>query len=286
MNMKGSPGNFLIGILVGAASWLPGISGGVIAVTFGVYERLIDDISNLRTRIREDLAFLLSLGLGIAAGLFAAVFILDRALAEYLLASMFIFVGLIIGQLPELVRITKRNEPTRLSHAGWFALGAAVMMLLLALRLYLGEGETGGAITDADVHIGLILSFLAGAVFAISKIVPGISGSTVLLALGLFVWMNHMIASFDILYLLPFGVGFVIAVFAFAKVMGHLLRNYHHQVYYFILGLTAGSVIMISAIALDMKLITGYGDVLIAFGAAAAGALISLMFTRIKTSKT
>jgi len=278
MGVREGSDNFIVGFLVGAVSWLPGISGGIVAVVFGVYERLIDDLNNLRTKIREDFWFLFTLGAGIALGMLVMVFVIDYLMGAYLLATMFLFVGLIMGQLPTLIKITKRGEPTKGSHTLCFSLGIVAMMLLLLLKLHLGGEENGNVIEHSGLLIGIVLSFFAGAVFAVSKIVPGISGSTVLLALGLFTWMNHAITSFNLLYLLPFGIGFVLAVFMFAKIMGHILKEYHHFVYYFITGLTVGSIILIIAITE----IVGLHDVLIGCAAVVAGVLISLGISMIR----
>ncbi|MDR0335367.1 MAG: DUF368 domain-containing protein [Methanomassiliicoccaceae archaeon] len=277
MDAKEGSNNFLIGILVGAASWLPGISGGVVAVLFGVYERLIDDVNNIRTKIKEDFWFLVTLMAGIIIGLLIIVYIIDYMMSIYLMITMFFFVGLIIGQLPDLVRITKRGEPTKRSHAVWLAIGFAVMMLLLFTELYV-IGDSEEVIEDSGLIIGMTLSFIAGAVYAVSKIVPGISGATVMLVLGLYVWMNTIIKQFDLVYLLPFGIGFIIAVFAFAKVMGYILKNHHHAIYYFIIGLTVGSIVVILALT-DVG---GLADVAIGCAAAAVGIVISMALSMIK----
>ncbi|MDR2866491.1 MAG: DUF368 domain-containing protein, partial [Methanomassiliicoccaceae archaeon] len=131
MGAKEGSKNFIIGVLVGAASWLPGISGGIVAVIFGIYERLIDDVTHIRKKIREDFWFLAAILSGIVAGLLAVAYFLDYMMNEHLLAAMFLFVGLILGQLPSLMKITKRGEPTKAPHIIWLALGFAVMISLL-----------------------------------------------------------------------------------------------------------------------------------------------------------
>ncbi|MCL2143254.1 MAG: DUF368 domain-containing protein [Methanomassiliicoccaceae archaeon] len=277
MDAKEGSNNFIVGFLVGAASMLPGISGGIVAVLFGIYERLIDDVNHLRAKIKEDLGFLLTVGCGILLGLLVFVYITKFLLDEYFVATMFLFVGLIIGQIPELLKITKRGEPVKAPYVIWFAIGIGVMMCLLALEL-VGEGGGEAVIESSGIAVGLVLSFLAGAILAVSKIVPGISGSTVLLALGLYTWMLTIIKDFELVYLLPFGIGFIFAIFAFAKVMGHILERYHHPLYYFITGLTIGSVILIIMIT-D---VAGFADVLIGIAACAVGIVISLAFSMVK----
>jgi putative membrane protein len=275
-NAKEGSNNFIIGFLIGAVSMLPGISAGVIAVIFNVYERLIDDINHLRVKIKEDLLFIATLGTGILLGLLVFVYVTDFMMDLHMLAAMFFFVGLIIGQLPDLVKITKKGEPTKRSHLAWLSLGLAVMIALLILELFVGEGGGEAVIENSGLAVGIVLSFAAGAILAISKIIPGISGSTVLLALGLFSWMLAIIKEFDIIYLVPFAAGFIVAVFAFAKIMWHIIEKHHHPLYYFILGLTVGSIILITAISYDM--IGDLTDILIGCGAAVIGIIVGLAF--------
>jgi len=283
MSAKEDSNNFFVGILLGAVTWLPGISAGILAVLFGIYERLVEDVSHLRTKLREDLRFLIALGCGIVIGIAVMVFILDYLMDAYFVATMFLFVGLIIGQLPDLLKITKRGEPTKGSHIVWLSVGFAVMMLLLLLEL--GPGGTWGAdtIMGSGIIVGVLLSFIAGMVFAVSKIVPGISGSTILIALGLWFWLISVMKGFELTYLLPFGIGFVAGILLFAKVMWYILERYHHQVYYFILGLTFGSVILILAISG----VGNWTDLVWGICAAVLGIAISLAFGRVRMpSKT
>jgi putative membrane protein len=138
---------------------------------------------------------------------------------------------------------------------------------------------------DSALYIGVILSFVVGLIFAVSKIVPGISASTLLLALGLFYWMNSTVLHFDLLYLVPFGLGFIVAVALFSKVMWHLIENHHHPLYYFIVGLTLGSIIVILATdeVTESWDALGMNAAFIAVAAAAIGLVVSLAFGRINS---
>jgi putative membrane protein len=278
MDAKEGSNNFLKGILVGATSWVPGMSGGIVAVILGVYERLIDDITHFRTKIKEDFWFLATLLTGILVGLLVIVYVIKYAIDGFPVPTMFLFAGLIIGQLPDLMRITKRNEPMKASHTVWMALGLIVMTILLLLRIMYPDEDP---IANSDLLIGVLLSFLVGAIFAISKIIPGISGATVLVVLGLYTWMNDIISGFDLLYLIPFGIGFVAAVFLFAKVMWYIIEKHHHRLYYFVTGLTVGSIMFILVYTM-----IEYGfatmDILMGCAAAAIGIIISLAFSRLR----
>jgi len=278
MDAKEGSNNLVVGFLVGATSMAPGISGGVVAVLFGIYERLIDDLNHIRTKIKEDLGFLLTVGIGILIGLISFVYVIDYLIDRYNVFMMFFFVGLIMGQVPYLAKITKRGEPAKRSHIIWLAAGIIVMLCLMPLAIYVKNGGEGDLIESSGLLMGVMISFAVGAILAISKIIPGISGSNVLLALGLYVWMLTIIKEVDLVHLIPFGIGFIVAMFAFAKVMGHILNNYHHAVYYFISGLTLGSVVLI----LVLTDVTELSHLLIGGIAVVAGVLVSMGFSRIK----
>ncbi|MCL2712331.1 MAG: DUF368 domain-containing protein [Methanomassiliicoccaceae archaeon] len=284
MDGKEGSKNFLIGFLVGAASTLPGISGGVVAVLFRVYERLIDDVSHIRTKLKEDFWFLLTIGLGILIGLVGFLYVTKEMMTSYGLPTMFFFVGLIIGQLPDLVKITKKGEPVKTSHIVWLSLGLVVMMVLLFLEL---NGESGGneaIIENSGPIVGIMLAFFVGALFSSSKIIPGISGSTVLLALGLYLWMINIVTGFELLYLIPFTLGFLIMMFVSTKVMSKIIEKHHHPLYYFIVGLTVGSVILVTVISYNDHIFE-WTDVLIGLAAAIIGIAVSMAFGMMRRSE-
>jgi putative membrane protein len=286
MDAKEGSNNFIIGFLIGAASTIPGISGGVVAVLFRVYERLIYDVSHLRAKLKEEFWFILTIGLGILLGLVLLMFVMKFVINEYELAAMFLFAGLILGQLPDLVRITKNNEPTKTSHLMWLYVGLAVMTILLIAEIYNGGGEigSGSGTTILDGYgpmVGVLAAFVVGAIFASSKIVPGISGTTVLIAMGLYMWTINIVTEFQLLYLIPFTIGFVAAIFLSAKVMHHIIKKYHSALYYFIVGLTVGSLMLITILSYH-RLIDGLMDIGIACAALSAGVVMSVLLSRIK----
>lgn len=259
--------NIIIGFVIGVASILPGVSGGLIAVVYGVYERLVKDIGDIWHKWIPEFWFLLTLGSGILLGMFVTAIGLNAVLGTYLIPSMFLFMGLILAQVPEVYKIAKDGKPMK----AWYAVSFIAGVLIMVLFLVIGTGEANAQPMDHTWQNAVLL-VVVGIILAISKIAPGISGSSVLLAIGLFQVMTNAMAHFDLYFLIPLGIGLVIGLFGFAKVMTYLLDNYRSMTYYCILGLTIGSLFVI------FPGIGSLTDAVIAVAAFAVGVGISYLF--------
>lgn len=222
---------------MGIVSMLPGASGATVAVIFGIYERLIGDIADIRGRLVHDLGFVFVVGTGIVIGLMVCAFGLDFLIERVEIPMMFFFVALIVTQVPDIVKLGDDGAPA----TGWnllaFAAGLAVMVALLFV-------DEGGS--DGGEGLGLPAMVAVGAILAVSKIAPGISGSTVLLALGLYTPFMHALTDLDIVTLAPVGAGFVVGALLFSKVVDHFMRNNRKSAYAAILGLTVGSIVTVT----------------------------------------
>ncbi len=256
--------NVIAGFFIGMASQVPGVSGGTLAVIFGVYDRLIRDLDKLSKSIRKDLLFLVTLGVGIVLGMWlpsnAIVWLTDNM---YLFA-MFLFIGLIIGQLPDVTTEAVRGrESFNLKDVLLLAVGFAVA----ASAVFLG----GSGTNLEHNYINLILVFACGILLAISKLMPGISGSTLLLMLGLYEnFYITIFATMDFFFLIPLGLGLLIGILGFSKVIRYLLDNHRSGMYMVVLGLTLGSVVTI------YPGISGIGDLGVGIAGLAIGVLVSL----------
>ena len=230
----------LVGFLIGIAFALPGVSGAVIAVVFGIYGRLVANLSDLKTGLKKDFWFIMFLGAGLAAGFVMFAVIFTDAVEAHEDIIMLLFLGLIIGQLPELCKIAKGDEPVRPKYVMYAIIGVIAMILLL-----LATGGEVGDVTLDHTTMGIVLTFCAGAILAVSGIVPGISGTSILIAIGLFTPTMGIVSDFDFLLALPLLAGAFIGMVFIAKIMNNLLSTRYYETYYVVLGLTAGSVILI-----------------------------------------
>ena len=158
---------------------------------------------------------------------------------------MFFFAALIVAQIPDIMKLADDGTPTSKWNIMAFIVGFAIMIAFL----FIGDGND----MELDGVTGIVLMVLVGIILAVSKLAPGVSGSTVLLALGLYTPFMHALTDLDITYLLPILIGLLIGILGFSKVMDHCMRSHKKSTYVMILGLTAGSVITVSIQAM-MKL--------------------------------
>jgi putative membrane protein len=234
--------SFINGVVTGIASILPGVSGGLILVLCGSYERLIEDISELRQKIRPEFFFLVAIASGLLVGMLGCTLFLDWTLDRFAAPMMAFFFGLIVAQIPEVWKLTGYEKGSKISVASIVCL-AVGLGIIIALMVVNG----GGRVVDTDDHsIGnMVLFALCGIVLAVSKVMPGISGSSLLIALGLFEVTISSVAHLDIYFIAPLCVGLLIGLFGFAKVMDMCLKRFRTETYMLIMGLTIGSLMII-----------------------------------------
>jgi len=271
---------FFVGLLVGIVSTVPGVSGAVLAVVFGIYERLVEDIADIRHKIRDDFAFLMIVGVGIIIGVIVSFKGLDWILENYLVASMMLFTGMILGQLPELWKYTLPETKPSKTNILAFAVGIAIMCVFLVIAMY----ETEGIVLEHDMKSGMYM-IIIGIIFSISHLAPGISGATVLLAMGLYPALIETISGFDVILMVPLVIGILIGLIGFAKVVHYALSRYRKTTYMLILGLTIGSLLVIGREVVIAE--PGIMDIALGVVALVAGILISIWFSRLgrKASK-
>ena len=235
MGIAGYVRNVIVGVITGIFMMLPGASGATITVVFGIYERLIHDVSKL-SNIISDIRFLITLGIGVVLGVLICSKGLDFLIDSYEIPLMFFFAVLILVQIPDIKSQSDDGEkPTTMNYVA-FAAGFLIMIGILLIGL-----ETGEQMESP----GPIILFFAGIIYVVSAISPGISGSTILLALGLFSAVVEGIGNLELMTLLPLALGGLVGLVLFAKIIDRCVTDHRKSTYFAILGLTAGSVITV-----------------------------------------
>lgn len=266
--------DILVGALVGLVSMLPGASGATIAVIFGIYERLVSDLADIRHRLLKDLRFIILIFIGIVLGMMVCAFGLEFLMDHIEVPTMFFFAALIVAQIPDIMKLGDDGEPLSKWNIAAFVVGFVIMIAFL----FLGDGND----VELEGITGTILMVLVGIILAVSKLAPGVSGSTVLLALGLYTPFMHALTDMDIGYLLPILIGLVIGVLGFSKIVDHCMRNHKKSTYVMILGLTAGSVITVSVQAI-MKL-SGTEMIAMSIAGIVIGLLLGIGISKVASS--
>ena len=266
--------DILVGALVGLVSMLPGASGATIAVIFGIYERLVSDLADIRNRLLKDLRFIILIFIGIVLGMMVCAFGLEFLMDHIEVPTMFFFAALIVAQIPDIMKLGDDGEPLSKWNITAFIVGFVIMIAFL----FLGDGND----VKLEGITGTVLMVLVGIILAVSKLAPGVSGSTVLLALGLYAPFMHALTDMDIGYLLPILIGLVIGVLGFSKIVDHCMRNHKKSTYVMILGLTAGSVITVSVQAI-MKL-SGTEMIAMSIAGIVIGLLLGIGLSKVASS--
>ena len=233
----------IAGIAVGIANVIPGVSGGTIAVVFGVYSDLIGaaslDIKTIKTNFKIYLCLFGGMGLGVL--LFARLFKL--VYERFPVQTNFFFVGLIVGSIFIIFDLVREKEKessfTKVSKIVWFFIGLSIM-----LALYFFKGAAASSATAIEtLSLGnFILLFLIGFAGAAAMVIPGISGSFLLLILGAYYTVIKAITDFNIPVLIPIGLGVLAGFILSARLIGFLMEKFPKITYAFILGLVAGSI--------------------------------------------
>ena len=226
--------DLFVGVLMGVVSFLPGASGSTIAVIFRVYERLVSDVADIRNKLLKDLWFVIPIGIGVLAGMFVCAKALDELSKQYEIQLMFLFVALIITQIPDIKKMGDDGKSITAADAIGFIAGVAVMVAFMIIGW--------NAPMDKE-DSGFLIMVLIGVIYAMSLLSPGISGSTILLALGFYWVYTNVIGDFihNLDLMLPIALGVIIGALVFSKVIDYCMRNYRKTTYMVILGLTVGS---------------------------------------------
>ena len=224
----------LQGALVGLGAVLPGVSGGVLCVIFGVYKTIMEFLANPYKTMRTHLPVLVPLGIGGAIGFLGVANVLSVLLEKYPSQSVCVFIGLITGMLPSLFR--EGGEKGR-NKTSFIAVGLAmffVFVLLFGLKIF-----------AVSIQPNFIWYLFCGFCLALSVIAPGMSFSTLLMPLGLYEPFVSGIGHFEFTVLVPGGIGAVATIILFAKTIDGLFKNHYNISFHIIIGIVIAATIMI-----------------------------------------
>ena len=225
----------LKGILVGVGFITPGLSGGVLAVVFGIYERLMLFLGNIFRNFIENVLFFLPVGIGGAIGVVAFSAVVDFAFTNYAAQFTWLFIGFITGTLPSLFK-TSGKQGRKPIH--WLLLVITAAGTIFFMRWM-----------ESIRSVQLVPSFgnwvLSGILIGLGVVVPGMSPSNFLIYLGLYQPMASGIRHLDLGVIIPLLLGVIVIVFLLARLISWLFKKFYAFMYHFILGIVVGSTIVI-----------------------------------------
>ena len=226
-------GKVLQGALIGLGAVLPGISGGVLSVVFGVYRPIMEFLSDPVHKWRTHLPELFPYMIGSAAGFLGVANLLSYVLETYPEPSVCVFVGLIVGMLPSLWR--EAGEQGR--NVGNVILSCVTLVAMLSLLFWLQNSQNA-------VEPGLLSFLFCGFAFALSVIAPGMSFSTILMPLGLYTPFVEGIGHVRPEVLLPGVAGCVVTFICLAKLVNRLFERQYAVMFHGIFGIVGAATVM------------------------------------------
>ncbi len=273
--------NIIKGAIIGIANIIPGVSGGTMAVSMGIYDKLIHCITHLFSEFKKNLQFLIPIFIGAGIGLVGLSFAIEYLFDVAPLETNLLFIGLIIGGLPAMWKRVKGNS-VKVPHIVSFIIFFALVVGLAAF----GNGAGAEVVIEPSVGMAITL-FAVGVIAAATMIIPGVSGSMILLLLGFYnpivteinTFIRALIA-FDIaalwrgvLIFVPFGLGVVAGIFGIAKIIEIVFQKFPLLAYWAIIGLIVASPFAI-------LLLSNFGtitvmNVVVGIVALAAGTLVA-----------
>lgn len=245
--------SILRGVAIGIANIIPGVSGGTMMVSMGIYDEIICAVTGIFRHWKQSVRTLFPYAIGMGAGIVGLSFAISQLFASYPLQTAMLFIGLIFGGLPLLLPKVAGRMPS----AAELAVFAAFFGLIVWMQFW-GEGHSKLLAVDARTMLSL---FFIGALAAAAMVIPGVSGSMLLMSLGYYTPIIDHINAFVIAVvtldfstvwycmgiLAPFGVGVLLGAFLIAKLVEYLLKRHERMTYFAILGLVAASPVAVFA---------------------------------------
>ncbi len=250
--------SILKGIVIGIANIVPGVSGGTMMVSMGIYDKLIHCITHLFSEFRKSVQFLFPIAIGMVLAIAASSFGLTWLFENFPVQTTLLFIGLILGGLPAMWKKVKGNS----IKAGHMIAGVLFFALVVGMA---AMGEKEGASADLSFSVANVVTLLGvGIVAAATMVIPGVSGSMMLMLMGFYYPVLNAIKDFvsALLHfdingilkgcgiLIPFGIGIVVGIFGIAKLIEIIFKKFPLYAYWAIIGLIVASpfaIILMSA---------------------------------------
>lgn len=239
------------GFFIGVANVIPGVSGGTIALILGIYEKLISTIGNIYKNLKENILFLLPIIIGMGLSIVTTSKVVSYSYNNFPLPTIMFFVGLVCGGIPMLIKNVKgKKENKQLSS---YIILILTFLSVIFMASYKFIFSINSEVSFASMNIGsFLILFVIGIIASATMVIPGISGSLVLMILGYYYPIIETINGLfkgefihNALILGVFGIGVVIGIVLISKLLELLFKNYKTKTYFGVLGFVFASVIAI-----------------------------------------
>ena len=243
------------GMFIGVANIIPGVSGGTMAVSMGIYDKVVSSINGLTRQFKKSFVTLLPIVIGMAAGIGIFSFIIPHCLDKYAFQTCMCFCGLILGGVPELFLNTNKAFKKEEKKIGPFHILAFAIFLAIAVWMALASPESKGADSINTSFASILIMLGLGIIASATMVVPGISGSLILMMLGYYSGVVGTVKDFivalknfdktallhDIALLVPFGIGCILGFLLISKLITWLFKKCESVTYCAIIALVLAS---------------------------------------------
>lgn len=234
------------GFLIGVAKIIPGVSGAMLAISMGIYEKAMKAISEYRKNPVENFKFLFPLGIGAMLAVILSSKMIVYLLNHYYLATMLLFIGLIFGGTPSILKEVKIKK--------WSLKHFLILLISFSFVFFfslLGEQNMFMEVTNPILQ--MLVFVMIGFIDAVTMIIPGISGTAIMMILGCYHLLLNLLSSLSNLSLflsnlkliIPMGLGLLVGVILVAKLMNYLFQKHKQTTYCGILGFAFSSVLLL-----------------------------------------
>lgn len=230
--------NMIKGIFIGAGAIVPGVSSGVLCVIFGIYEKLLDAVLNFFKDIKHNIKFLFPIALGVGIGVLLFSNILNYFLYEFPVQTKSIFIGLIIGTIPSLIKEVNEKETFKPQNVVYLLIALAIGMITVIVENQINIVSNGD-------KMSIMYLVMSGAIMSIGIVVPGVSSTIILMLLGVYSVYLQSVANLYLPVLIPLGIGLILGSIIVMKITKKLLETHYGKTFYSIIGFTIGSVFVL-----------------------------------------
>ena len=269
--------HIIIGIIIGISNIVPGVSAGTMFVILGIFKKLIDQVGLCIDEVKKMIknitkfkekdggiravgimfknifnsqkTFLIPIAIGMAFAIYFVAKLFSILNPEQIMYRNYIFLGLVLGGIPALFKELKKgtdiqNINKRKANIYLFMFIGFLIMLIVYILKINGIGLRKVGYEELSISMALPL-FLVGAIAAASRVIPGISGSMVVLILGYYELMTISISKLNMVFIIPFAIGILVGIMAILKLIKYLLDNHYTKTYSCIVGFVVGSLLMV-----------------------------------------
>lgn len=227
----------LKGIAIGSGAILPGISSGVFCVIFGIYEKLLDSILNFFSDIKKNFKFLFPIIIGVGFGIVLFGNLLNYFLCQFPIQTKSIFIGLILGSIPTLLK--QVNSKHSFKPIYWLFFLLAIFIGIACIFL-----ENTLAIQTVE-NVNFLYLVICGFFMSIGIVVPGVSSTIILMLLGVYSIYLSSVSTLYFPVLIPIAIGVIVGGLLFMKLTKFLLEHFYAPTFYCIIGFTVGSIFVL-----------------------------------------